>query len=233
MRWVFTRSPEESSAWKREAGHRTRLPWLIRSPSGAKVSHGFRSRIPGVTVNRSPSRDGDLRRLQLLVSGDEGVAREVTAIARGVVAQRAFGLDPAERDDLVQESVAQLWAACTRDDFELTSSLDALVRTIATARCIDHFRRRRWQVELDEQLPLDTDDPLDALHRDRTVRAVRTAIARLRPLCRDLIRWHFDEGERYEQIAVRLDRAAATLRVHMFRCLQQLRSQLGFEGDRS
>ena len=167
------------------------------------------------------------------MSGDEGVAREVTATARGVVAQRAFGLDPAERDDLVQETVAQLWAACTRDDFELTSSLDALVRTIATARCIDHFRRRRWQVELDEQLPLDGDDPLDVMHRDRTVHAVRVAVARLRPLCRDLIRWHFDEGQRYEQIAARIGRAAATLRVHMFRCLQQLRSELGLESERS
>ena len=176
-------------------------------------------------------RDADRHRLRLFLSGDETTARTLTAVARETVARRAFGLDPAERDDLVQESIAQLWAACTRDGFDLDSTLDGLVRTIATARCIDHFRRRRWQQELHESIPLEADDPLDEIHRERTLEAVRTAVAALRPLCRDLIRWHFHEGQRYEQIAARTGRAASTLRVHMHRCLRQLRSTLRPQGE--
>ncbi|HKK70079.1 MAG TPA: sigma-70 family RNA polymerase sigma factor [Candidatus Krumholzibacteria bacterium] len=179
----------------------------------------------------APDRDADRHRLRLFLSGDEGTARALTAIARETVARRAFGLDPAERDDLVQESIAQLWAACTRDGFDLDSTLDGFVRTITTARCIDHFRRRRWQQELHESIPLEAEHPLDEIHRERTLEAVRKAVASLRPLCRDLIQWHFHEGQRYDQIAARTGRAASTLRVHMHRCLRQLRTTLKVEGE--
>ena len=179
------------------------------------------------------SRDADRRRLEVFLAGDEDQARALESIARGVVARRAFGLDPAEQDDLVQESLAQLWAACTREDFRLSSTLDGFVRTIATARCIDHFRRRRWQREIDEELPADTVDPLDTIDRERLTDAVRRAVAGLRPLCRELIRRHFEGGERYEDMAQSMDRAASTLRVHMFRCLRQLRTSLGLESGTS
>lgn len=174
-----------------------------------------------------PARD--LRRLEAFVARDAQEVRSLEAIARDVVNRRAFGLDPAERDDLVQETMAQLWAACTREDFRLGSTLEGLVRTIAAARCIDHFRRRRWQQEIDEALPADTDDPLDTIDRERLGLAVRKAVESLRPLCRELIRRHFEGGERYEDMARSMDKAASTLRVHMFRCMRQLRVSLGME----
>jgi len=180
-------------------------------------------------VSTIRASDADRRRLSRFLSGEDAVTRELENVARGVVMRRAFRLDPASQDDLVQQALTQLWAACAREGFELETGLDAFVRTIATARCIDHFRRQRWQVEIDESLPARHEDPLDDIHRERTIVAVRKAVATLRPLCQDLIRRHFHGGERYEDMAQQMGKAASTLRVQMFRCLRQLRVSLGLE----
>lgn len=180
-------------------------------------------------VSTSRASDADRSRLTRFLSGEDAVTRELEDVARGVVVRRAFRLDPATQDDLVQQTLTQLWAACAREGFALETALDAFVRTIATARCIDHFRRQRWQVEIDESLPAQGEDPLEEIHRERTLLAVRKAVATLRPLCQELVRRHFHGGERYEDMAHTMGKAASTLRVQMFRCLRQLRVSLGLE----
>lgn len=184
-------------------------------------------------MNEARENPRDHERLLALLRGDAREVREIESLARSVVRRRAFGIGAEVEEDLVQETLAQIWAACTAPDFELRTALDAFVRTVATARCIDHFRRRRWQEELDDSLVAEVEDPLEEIHRQRLVDALTAAIARLKPLCRDLIRWHFHEGERYESIAEREGRNASTLRVHMFQCLRHLRASLGAGVDRA
>ena len=178
-------------------------------------------------------RDDPRDQLAAFLRGDADETRAVERILEEVVRARGFGLDPSEQEDLRQEALTQLWVACAREGFALTSSLGALARRIATARCIDYFRRRRWQVELDEALPADTADPLDGIDAERRSRILRLAVQSLKPLCRELIERHFEQEQSYEEIARSMNRVASTLRVHMHRCIRALRGQMLGEGKPS
>ncbi len=160
-------------------------------------------------------------------AGEAAACRTVERWARTVVYFRGFGLSAEERDDAVQDTLAALWQLVARPDFRLTHGLHALVRTVASARCIDRLRRRRPQVPPDESLVDQAPGPLErAVASDERARLL-VALRALGAACRELIRQHFLEGLAYAEIARREDRNESTLRVRMFQCMQSLRRRLG------
>ena len=175
----------------------------------------------------APDRDQLLERFR---TGEPDACRQFERWASEVVFSKRYGVAPADRDDLVQETLRQTWEHASRPGFRVEHSLRALVHRIAMARCVDWLRRRRVTVEMREELLREFPDPTARLEQERLLGAVHQAMQTLKPLCRDLIRWHFHEEKPCADIARDTGRNESTLRVHMFNCLRVLRSLMGM-GD--
>jgi RNA polymerase sigma factor (sigma-70 family) len=159
--------------------------------------------------------------------GESETCQQVERWALEVVRSRRYGVLASDHDDLVQETLRQTWEQVSDPDFELSHSLRALVHRIAMARCVDWLRRRRVQVEVQDDLLREVPDPTARLELEQQVDRLQGALGSLKPLCRDLIRWHFHERRTYGDIARDTGRNESTLRVHMFNCLKALRSLMG------
>lgn len=165
--------------------------------------------------------------LQGLRAGHPAACRIVEGWLRRTITLAQFHIPFDEVDDLVQESLAQVLQITGDPDFKVHTSLKALVRRIAMARCVDWIRRRRLLVELSPHLAGDFPDPLERMAHREDLGRIHEAIGNLKALCRDLIRRHFVDGKAYQDIALETGRNASTLRVHMFNCMATLRKSLG------
>lgn len=161
-----------------------------------------------------------------LRAGHPAAFRIVEGWLRGTIVLPQFSVPRDDVDDLVQEALAQIIVIVREPDFRISISLKALVRRIAMARSVDHARRRRITCEVSPDLAGSFSDPLECLAQKEDLRRVHVALTRLKALCRDLIQWHFYEEKEYATIAAKTGRNAGTLRVHMFKCLQDLRKSL-------
>lgn len=162
-----------------------------------------------------------------LRQGHPAAYRIVEGWLRGTVILPQFAIGRDDVDDVIQEALAQIIVITRKPEFSVHTSLKALVRRIAMARSIDFARRRRITYEVSPELPGEHVDPLDRLARREDLQRVHTALNDLKAFCRDLIRWHYHEEQSYQTIAEHTGRNANTLRVHMFKCLQGLRKNLG------
>jgi RNA polymerase sigma factor (sigma-70 family) len=161
--------------------------------------------------------------------GEIDACRQVERWAGEVVRSPRYGVAPADRPDLIQETLRQVWQQVSAPDFAVDHSVRALVQRVAMARCVDWLRRRRVQVEVQEDLLREFPDPTARLEQEQLLDRLHHALQTIKPFCRDLIRWHFHERQSYPDIAERTGRNASTLRVHMFNCLKVLRSLMGLE----
>jgi RNA polymerase sigma factor (sigma-70 family) len=170
--------------------------------------------------------DDDLHLLRRFVAGEAEAHRTIERWAREVVFFRGFGLTAEDRADAVQDTVAAVWRAASRADFELRHGTRALVRTVAAARCIDRLRRRRVQMPLDAEFPDSGRNPLEQLLASDASARVRAAILALDEPCREIIRLHYFEELHYAEIATREGRTESTMRVRMFNCLKAIRKSI-------
>lgn len=168
--------------------------------------------------------DAELR--LAFLSGDAEACRLVAAWARQAVRSPRLRIPPGEVEDLVQETLVRLVVAIEGDHFTFRVGFHAFVHRIALARAIDWIRCRRILTDLDPELAADHPDPVAKLERQQDLARVFGALGAMKPLCRDLVRWHFVEEQSFVAIAARTGRHAGTLRVHMLNCLRTLRSLL-------
>lgn len=155
-----------------------------------------------------------------------GEARALGTLERWaweVVRFGPYGIPRDDRDDLVQLTLTATWRLISGPDFVLTTGLRPLVRRIAAARCVDWLRRRKPHVDIEEQTIASTEDPIESLEAVETVDLLTQALARLEESCREMIRLYFYEQLSYREIASRLGRAEATMRVRMFNCMKRIR----------
>jgi len=162
--------------------------------------------------------------LQRFLRGEREACLLCERWAGEVVRSQRSGIEPADRADLIQETLRQTWEEVRKPDFTTHHSLRALVHRIAVNRCLDWVRRRRVLCELRESLLQEFPDPVERLEKERRLALLQRALATIKPFCRDLIRQHFHERRTYLEIADTTGRHPSTLRVHMFRCLKSLRS---------
>jgi RNA polymerase sigma factor (sigma-70 family) len=151
---------------------------------------------------------------------------EAEALVARIVAYSGFGFGRAEREDLVQEAMAQIWEAIGNGRFDTGRSFEAFVRTVATRRCIDGRRSRRATTELSPLLVSGDADPESALLARERIEVGRRLLSGLGEGCRELIRLHANEGMTYAEIGRRWQRSEGALRVQMSECLSQARRLL-------
>lgn len=169
--------------------------------------------------------------LARFLAHEAAAARTVERWARDDVEFRRLPLSAVEVEDIVQQTLLELWRLASRPEFVVRVSLRAVVRRIAVARTIDALRARRARDEVPDDLPDDRPDAAALLARADDGARVRWAAAQLGAQCRDIVRLHFDDDLPFREIAARNGLAESSMRVRLFRCLQRLREI--FLGDAS
>ncbi|HVT31996.1 MAG TPA: RNA polymerase sigma factor [Rhodanobacteraceae bacterium] len=141
----------------------------------------------------------------------------------------SYGRSAADRHDLEQEIVAQLWKSYPAFDGKRLFS--TWMYRIALNVAISIARGRRWSehepVALAQSLA-DTDD--GALEREQSVRELRSFIASLDELNRALIVLYLDEHS-YREIADILGISETNVATKISRVKQQLRERMNPEGE--
>ncbi|MBN9399190.1 MAG: sigma-70 family RNA polymerase sigma factor ['Candidatus Kapabacteria' thiocyanatum] len=140
-------------------------------------------------------------------------------------------------EDLVQETFVKAYAALPSFQFEYPFS--RWLYKIASNRCIDHLRKRRFQsVSLDE--PIATRDggdlymdPADKGHTPDTAllakeraQLLREALETMPEKYREVIRLRHEEELDYLEIAERLKQPLGTVKAHLFRARKLLYKKL-------
>jgi RNA polymerase sigma factor (sigma-70 family) len=181
--------------------------------------------MPETTPPDLPDPADDL--VPRFLRGDREAIRCVIGWADRALRYDAGWIRPGDRADVVQDTLVGLWSALRTPGFALTTSLQALVRTITVARAIDWSRKRRPETSLPEDASAPSAGSDARLLAEARQRILQAALARVREACREILGLYYVDRLNYAQIARRLGRAEATLRVRMFHCLAELREYVG------
>ncbi|MCU0330359.1 MAG: sigma-70 family RNA polymerase sigma factor [Candidatus Kapabacteria bacterium] len=140
-------------------------------------------------------------------------------------------------EDLVQDTFVKAYAALPSFQFEYPFS--RWLYKIASNRCIDHLRKRRFhQVSLDE--PISTRDGgdlyMDPPDREQTpdvallarerFTLLKEALETMPDKYREVIRLRHEEELEYQEIADRLHQPLGTVKAHLFRARKLLYKKL-------
>ena len=139
---------------------------------------------------------------------------------------RGYGIPVGDREDVVQETLLQIWEAVRQPQFDPSRKFESFVQTVAARRCIDRMRTRRTTVPLNPGLVHTATGPLGSLMRTERVELARKVLDSLKKACRELIRLHVAEKKTYGQIAEDLGRSEGALRVQMHQCIRDARKIL-------
>lgn len=139
---------------------------------------------------------------------------------------RAYCWTPADRDDLVQDILAQAWRAFPGYDASRPFStwLYRVALNVAISWLRRHAPRRRVTVPLDVDLHDAAGVPLDAATAER-VRALTAAIHELAPLDRALVLLYLDDHP-HREIAAVLGITESNVATKLHRLKQRLRRRL-------
>lgn len=155
------------------------------------------------------------------------MVRQVETWVREVLRFRFHDILKCAEDDIVQEVIMGVWREVSRERFALRSGLRALVRTIATRRCIDALRRLRPMLEVPENLAADGREPVAVLEEEELRARLRQAMFSLGLSCQRVIRDHYFAGQTYGEIAAREGLTAGAIGFRMFECMKKLRRLMG------
>jgi len=174
--------------------------------------------------------DRDRKLLSDFLRGEASAHERCAEWARSVLFSRRLSIPADEREDLLQETLQDLFTRASRPDFQLRESLSGLVKTIAAARCVDWWRRvgrvrdrdRRMASRGESPPPLHDEQVLDHLDGARAWRAVDA----MDPACRRLIRRRLIDDYDYEAISRMTGVKVPTLRSRFYECMRKLRWRL-------
>lgn len=132
--------------------------------------------------------------------------------------------DPAEAEDVCQESFVKLWHHQDRIDVEKVKPW--LMKVIRNG-CLDRIRRRRPEGELDEGREADAGlGPMQEMEQRDTGRRIRAAIEALGEPYRSLVVLRDVQQHSYAEVAGTLELSMSQVKVYLHRARKQLREQL-------
>ncbi len=188
-----------------------------------------RAHLSLVTGSFTPAMSSAAPLLPRIAAGDELAVRECVerygALIWSLV--RRWSPDARDAEDAVQEVFVDLWRSASR--YEVTRSTEAgWVAMVTRRRLIDRLRRRQRVVEL-EPLPDDfdvaDDAPSDDAHDDRVDRA-RAVIRGLPEAQRTALELSLLHGRTHDEIAKAMNTPLGTVKSHIRRGLQRVRTLL-------
>lgn len=160
---------------------------------------------------------------------DETIAAALRSEPRLRGMARALLADPAEQDDVVQETLTRVAGKPPRESRALPSYLSTIFSNLIRERARASARRRKFEraAAPPRQLP----SPDDVLDREHIRRVVVDAVRRLEEPYRSTVVWVFLEEVPAHELSVRLGVSDSTIRSRIHRALAKLRERLSGSFD--
>jgi RNA polymerase sigma factor (sigma-70 family) len=138
-------------------------------------------------------------------------------------------------EDLAQETFIAAWAKIGR--FNLASSLNTWLHTIAYRKFIDAHRRHERTVTTKGNVSVDraqskTPDPYESVLASDENRRLYRALDRLTPAERDTVVLHYLHGLSYEDMAAVLEQPTGTVKWRTRQALEHLRAALESKSEK-
>lgn len=131
--------------------------------------------------------------------------------------------DPIVSEDLTSEVFMRLLSALQRGDGPRTTLRGWLFRVASNVVNDYHRHRHRARyVALDERMPQEEEEPLDALHRQMTHEALAEAIAELTPDQQMVIALRYGSGFSTREVAQIMGKSEAAIKMLQARALTAL-----------
>lgn len=176
--------------------------------------------------------------IQRALSGDQGAFAELLNKHKRLAYQLALSIvkDPAEADDLVQESFVKAFRFLSRYDSQY--AFTTWLCKIVSNHCLDHLRRRKIRaVSLDapiagqngdikREIPDWTLNPEWLFARKQRMISIELAINSLPPRYRRVIVLRHKEDRSYEEISRILGIPLGTVKAQIFRARELLKKKL-------
>ena len=169
--------------------------------------------------------------LERFVAGDVDAFESLFRQYQGEVYRRIVRIvrDPAAAEDLTVETFWRVHRAHAR--FHVDGNFGAWLRRIATNVALDHLRKARPTLELQEDVP--ARETPDGVAQQEVRRKIRRAFAGLSPKLRIVVQLGLIEDEPYKEIADSLGISLAAVKLRMYRGTRLLRNKLEKQGVRS
>ncbi len=179
--------------------------------------------------------DGQVEAQQIVraQAGDAAAYEQLVMRYQRLVVSVAYhqGLGLAEAEDVAQEAFVKAWLALPRYSPALGSWRAWLCR-IAINLAIDHHRRARPEIELDETWPDFDKGPAEQAETDLRIQSVRDALAQLPPASRAALSLVEYEGLSYAETATALNIPIGTVMSRLNYARRRLREILMLAGER-
>jgi len=132
--------------------------------------------------------------------------------------------DPAEAQDVVQESFIRLYKTIERVDTgkKFSSYLFSVTRNLA----ISYLRNRKQHAPLVETLAATGESPEAALEQKDTVLRIEKALDMIDNKYKKVISLYYYDNLSYEEIGIRLNTPVNTVRTHLRRAKEALKKVL-------
>ena len=162
------------------------------------------------------------------LSGDQRAATTLVERHAQSVARFVVSLGERERtEELVQDTFVRAFQAI--ETFRSDSLFRTWLFTIAKRLVLDHRRserRRRDDVELQEDHLVVSFDALDGMVGDERMQQVRRAMQGLSPMQREVFTLRVTEGLPYDEIAQMVGSSAGACRVHYHNALKTIKERV-------
>lgn len=150
----------------------------------------------------------------------------VEETVRRSVRFRGWDIPTADRGDVVQETLLQVWREVARPGFLFRQNFTGFVCVVAFRRCVDWRRSRRLAEAIPPGDPADPErmgrPDVEALRSERASLAHKV-LASLPEADREVVVLRVIEGKRYQEIAASLGRTEGAVRTQVWHCLKVAR----------
>lgn len=160
-------------------------------------------------------------------AGMEALLRQYTPLLRYVIS--GILRDPQDAEDCFSEVSLTLWQKAEVFD-PARGSLSAWLTAVARNTALNHWKARRRQSQLtkqEETSPVCRDTPETEVLRKERFAQLQAAIARLRPLDKQLFYRKYYYIQSISQIAAEMGLSERAAEGRLYRLRQQLRQELG------
>jgi RNA polymerase sigma factor (sigma-70 family) len=172
--------------------------------------------------------------LERLRSGDRKVLGELYLHNERAVKAMVIKAGGGEEDaaDALQEAIIHVWEKARNKELQLNAKLSTYLYAVARNKWLTQRRKNgRYTEAPDAEIESEASSPLEEIQTQQREEFIASEIARLSPICREILRLYYYEGHNMGEIAGLLGLANANVaKSKNYQCRKALAEQMLAKG---